>query len=215
MPHNRKGLVAIGLAAMLAIAAPAHADVLITDETGETSTFGACFNNDCTGVGGPYEPAIDLASADIALQSGDLVFAITVVDIDHPGSGLPWTRPEDTTLYSFGFSVSGQRVSVFGSRDFGHTSSTGVAQANAVDFVPVVRPATVSFDDIDNTVRVTLSVSDLDDLVSEACPGCGPVGTGSVLSDLGVNGQVMRTAGPVGVASLSTDSATTGSTFTI
>ncbi|HEX9970202.1 MAG TPA: hypothetical protein VGB03_08690, partial [Acidimicrobiales bacterium] len=110
-------------------ASPPDDPPLITDPAGDAGyacntlqNFGNLVANCGANVPQPAKPAVDIVSGDVSLESTDLVFETTVVDLDDPSA-----RPGDYAWYTMTAVTGNVQISFTAERRFGHSSSYATA----------------------------------------------------------------------------------------
>lgn len=167
--RHRPFLAACAAAALAALLpSPAHGTTpLVTDPAGDA------------GVLGISEDAIDILEGDIAQSGTDLLFRVTLVDID----AMP--RLWDTTRHlRFQSMYQGLRLTV-GVGSVGHTdtTATGDVQVSGGTVATGGPNPTVSvtLDPATNVIEWTVPLTVANAALSATCPTCTPIGSGSTL----------------------------------
>lgn len=176
-------LAATVLVPGVAWSAPPPADPpLITDPAGDAGLVcgmsGSLIANCGATVPQPARPALDIVAGDINLDSTDLVFETTVVDLDDPSG-----RPGDVRWYTMTAVTGNVQISLLAERRLDGTPSFGTATVAAGGRATGVVVGH-QFDHAANTLRWTASLAKLNDAITHLCPSCRELRRGSTLGGI-------------------------------
>ena len=162
---------------------PAH-EPLITDPAGDAGlvcraneNLFLAVSNCASTVPQPAKPDVDIVWGDITYAPSDLTFETTVVDLD---AGSP--RPHDVAFYRMTAVTGNVTVSMSAERNAARTSSFGLATVSSTNGRSVSGPVAYVFDDATNTVRWTISLAAVNDLILHVCADCRGLRRGSTLT---------------------------------
>lgn len=194
---------------------PAH-QPLITDPAGDAGlvcraneNVFVAVNSCASTVPQPAKPDVDIVRGDITYAPSDLTFETTVVDLD---AGSP--RPHDVAFYRMTAVTGNVTITMSAERNAARTSSFGLATVSSTNGRSVSGPVTYVFDDAANTVRWTISLAALNDLILHVCADCRGLRRESTLTGITASTAVRDHSALLGIG-YETDQARASRPYTI